>query len=160
MNPGLEIRTISGEGPPVKAKELGAVACALVNGVRYASDRPFVNTIDAEGKETFVWAFDGSDKIDFSPSFVAETISFAELQKRFADKEWCKANSDHPIAYMHCMWEQILHLRSELAGRMPHQKITKTNTDDEGSVTSSVVLIPHGASDEDKAEWLEKFHGL
>ena len=148
MQEGQTIRFVRGEGSPLQSPTLGLVAAALACGIRFAGDKPLLDTLeDREGDplREFIWTFDDRSKATFRPKFCEETLTFEEFRQRFEDLAWCEKNPDHPIAFLRVLSEKLAQLRTSLRTMKPLLKIRK------GRATA---LIPPDASPEDKAKIL------
>lgn len=149
---GQSIRVIGGEGAPVASPKLGQIALILACGGEYAGEKPFLDTVDGDQKRAFAFGF--NDDVKFS--IQGESISLKDLLERFSDAEWCEANPEHPISYMHAFWAQILDLRQQLKAMKPLMKLQRTEDDGEESHTYT-ALISQDASPEDKAKMMALF---
>ena len=97
MHEGQTIKHVTGDGAPIKSPALGLVAAVLTSGIRFASDKPMLDTIeeiDGEAVRKFVWSFDGGRTATFRPSFKEETIDLHEFGRRFNYPVWCAANAE------------------------------------------------------------------
>ncbi|WP_009963025.1 hypothetical protein [Verrucomicrobium spinosum] len=155
MEKGQGITFIKGTGSPIQSPTLGQVSVALASGIAFSSDKCLLDTVeDRDGvlHREHVWTFDADSTATFRPNFPAETITLAELVKRFDDVEWCRANPDHPISYMRALWGTRAGLVKRVKERKPLEKITESDGEH-----TSIVLIPQDATDEERAEMLREF---
>ncbi|MCB1089044.1 MAG: hypothetical protein KDM63_18560, partial [Verrucomicrobiae bacterium] len=120
-----------------------------ISGAKLAGEKPLVDTIeeiDGEARRTATWSVDGGSEIAFRPGFSAEIIDFAEFRRRFEDDDWCRANPDHPIAYLRAFADTLADFREQLRGRKPAFLIRNGKR---------FAVIPQDADPEKKREILE-----
>lgn len=149
MKSGQKIVFVRGHEPPLKSTDTALIAAALISGAKLAGDKPLVDTveeIDGDARRTATWSVDGGSEMTFSPNFAAETIDFAEFRKRFEDDAWCRANPDHPIAYLRAFADAFTDIREQLRGRKPAFLIRKGKR---------FAVIPQDAEPEKKQEILD-----
>jgi hypothetical protein len=148
MKTGQKIVFVRGEEPPHRSPDTALVAAALVSGIKLAGNKPFLDTIEevgGEAKRAVSWSLDGASEITFRPAFSEETMDFAEFRHRFEDDSWCRANPDHPIAYLRALSDTLLSLQDHLRGRKPALLIRKGKR---------FAVIPQDADPERKREIL------
>lgn len=149
MKSGQKIVFVRGHEPPLKSPDTALIAAALICGARLAGDKPLVDTVeevDGGARRTATWSMDGGSEMTFRPNFPAETIDFAEFRKRFEDDAWCRANPDHPIAYLRAFADTLGDIREQLRGRKPAFLIRKGKR---------FAVIPQDAEPEKKQEILD-----
>jgi hypothetical protein len=149
MRTGQKIVFVRGNEPPLRCPHTALIAAALVSGARLADEKPFLHTleeVDGEPKRTTTWSVDGGGELVFRPGFPEERIDFAEFRKRFGDEAWCRANSDHPIAYLRAFAETLDELRAQLRDQKPAFLLRKGKR---------FAVIPQDADPERKREILE-----
>lgn len=158
MEEGQSIRFIRGTGSPLKAPTLGHVAAAMTVGIPFSSGQPLLDTVEEKGEgeplhREHIWTFEGQTQAHFRPSFKEEAVDLKELVRRLESREWCLANPDHPIAYMHFLLHNRAQLVERLKGMKPLEKITR------GEVGNrSICLIPSDAMPEDREKMLAEFN--
>jgi hypothetical protein len=149
MRSGQKIIFVRGHEPPLQSRDTALIAAALVSGAKLAGSKPLVDTIeevDGKAKRTSTWSVDGGGEIAFRPNFAAESIDFAEFRRRFEDETWCRANPDHPIAYLRAFADTLGDIRDQLRGRKPAFLIRKGRR---------FAVIPQDAEPERKREILD-----
>lgn len=149
MKTGQKIIFVRGQEPPLRSRDTALVAAALVSGAKFAGEKPFLDTIEeieGEPKRTVTWSLDGAGELAFRPNFQAETIDFAEFRRRFEDDAWCRANPDHPIAYLRAFADTLADIHGQLRGRKPALLIRKGKR---------FAVIPQDADPQRKREILE-----
>jgi len=149
MKSGQKIVFVRGHEPPLKSRDTALIAAAVISGAKLAGEKPLIDTIEEVGDEarrTATWSVDGGSELAFRPNFPAETIDFAEFRKRFEDDAWCRANPDHPIAYLRAFADTFTDIREQLRGRKPAFLIRKGKR---------FAVIPQDAEPEQKQEILE-----
>lgn len=151
MENGDTIKTLTGEGNPRLARTRGIVALAVSCGLPLYGKHPLCDWVEQNEQDPekldrkHVWTFQGNASTRFAPDFGEETIEFNELARRFSDDEWCKLNSQHPIAYARAFFDQLIILNEALKPLKPCLKVSKG---------LDFVLIPQDASAEQRAEWI------
>ena len=149
MKSGQKIVFVRGHEPPLKSPDTALIAAALISGAKLAGEKPLVDTveeIDGDARRTATWSMDGGSEMTFRPNFADETIDFAEFRKRFQDDVWCRANPDHPIAYLRAFADAFIDIREQLRGRKPAFLIRKGKR---------FAVIPQDAEPEKKQEILD-----
>ena len=144
MKEGQQVHFIRDDQPPLKSDITALIAAMLACGFEYASDKPLLDTIEeVEGapKRSVTWSMDGSAKAAFKD----ETLDLVEFRRRFESLEWCRANPDHPIAYLRAFSEKLSSLRNELRAMKPLLLVRHGRR---------FALIPQDAAPEKKAELL------
>lgn len=129
---------------PLSSPNTRVIAAALASGADFASEKPLLDSIDHAGKRQVVWSMSGKG-IDFEPNFEAETVDFAEFARRFESLEWCKANEDHPIAFLRAFSDKMNRLRDRLRAMKPMVRVQDGKR---------IALIPADASAAEKKEIL------
>lgn len=155
MEEGQSIKFIKDKGSPLKAPTLGHVAAAMTVGIPFSGGQCLLDTVEeVEGRleREHVWTFDGSVFAHFRPNFPEEAVELNELVRRLESREWCLANPDHPIAFMHF----LLHNRAQLVERVKQMKpLEKLTRGQPGS--RSICLIPADATPEEREKMLAEF---
>jgi hypothetical protein len=149
MRTGQKIVFVRGSEPPLRCPNTALIAAAIVSGARLAGEKPFLHTleeVDGEPKRTTTWSVDGGGELVFRPVFPEERIDFAEFRKRFEDEAWCRANPDHPIAYLRAFADTLEDLRVQLRDQKPAFLLRKGKR---------FAVIPQDADPERKREILE-----
>lgn len=148
MNLNESISLLVDHEHPLSSPNTHAVAASITCGGNLAPDG-YLDTIEqgADGKprRTVVWLLK-DEQIRFK-AFEAETISQGEFLKRWTDREWVKANPDHPIAFMKCLMENVNALRNQIKEASPVIKVTRGGR---------AAFIPAKASEEERAKLLAK----
>lgn len=85
--------------------------------------------------------------IRFDPIPQAEEITLAELERRFADLDWCAANPNHPIAYMRAFLLKSQGLRESMDTHGPCVEIRR-----EGAL----AVVPANATAEEIEELFQQ----
>lgn len=119
---GDKLSWIQGGGKPGKAPTRMAVAAALVCGFRLKAGhelRYWREIIDGAAVSKHFWLFDASAKATFKPIESAEMLSFNQFVERIESEDWCKANADHPIAYMRELFVQLEDMAAKLKDLKP-----------------------------------------
>lgn len=156
MHQGQSVHTITGEGPPIKAPQLGAVIAALVSGVQFSSPDCLLDMLverDGALREEFFFTFNAETQATFEPAFQRETIGVKEIERRFLSDEWIKANPHHPISYMRFFFDERNKRVAEIKNRPRLEVIEERNT----SGGMSRCFIPENATPEERAAILEEF---
>jgi hypothetical protein len=81
----------------------------------------------------------------FRPQFAEATFDLAEFRQCFESLEWCRANPDHPIAYLRAFSDALSSLRNELRAQKPLFLVRRGKR---------FALIPQDADPAKKAELL------
>jgi hypothetical protein len=89
-----------------------------------------------------VWVFDDSATADFGD----ERLPLEAFLIRFRDLEWCKANPEHPIAYLRHAHENLSKFRDHFRKHRPMILLRK------GQRT---LKIRPDLTPEEKAKWLK-----
>ena len=149
MRTGQKIVFVRGNEPPLRCPHTALIAAALVSGAQLAGEKPFLHTleeIDGVPKRTTTWSVNCGGELVFRPGFTEERIDFAEFRRRFEDEAWCRANPDHPIAYLRAFAETLDELRAQLRDQKPAFLLRKGKR---------FAVIPQDADPERKREILE-----
>ena len=134
--------------PPLKSDLTALVAAALVCGFEFANNKPLLDTleeVDGQPKRSVTWSLDGASRATFRPQFAEGTLDLAEFRQRFEDIDWCRANPDHPIAYLRAFSDALASLRNELRTQKPLLLVRRGKR---------FALIPQDADPARKAELL------
>lgn len=121
MKEGDKISWIQGEGKPHKAPTRMAVAAAIVCGFQLKPGselRYWREIVNGAALSKHVWLFDSSVKATFKP-VDPEQLSFNQFVERIESEEWCRANADHPIAYMRELFVQLEDITAKLKDLKP-----------------------------------------
>lgn len=126
MNLNEKLSLLVDHQHPLSSPNTHAVAAALTSGGSLA-DQGYLDTIeegyDGKPRRTVVWLLKES-QIEFK-SVAAETISQSEFLRRWNDREWIKANPDHPISFIRAYQENLASLRDQIKGASPTIKVTR-----------------------------------
>lgn len=155
MISGQSIKFLKALGSPL-GPALNKVAAALTCGCKFAKGSPLLDTaelVNGEIVREHTWSFDGDQRIEFKPDFEPEKIEFNELVRRLEDPNWCEANKHHPIAYLRAFIENKKQLVELLKNRAPLEKHVRSSGADR-----AICLIPHHATDTERAEMLKEFN--
>lgn len=131
---------------PLKSPNTRLIAAALSAGAEFATKAALNDSVNDKGDRQVTWQMNGATNINFEPNFESETIDFAEFRKRFESLNWCKENSDHPIAFMRAFSDKMNRLRDRLREMKPMARI------ENGRRTG---FIPDDATDEERSEILK-----
>lgn len=148
MKEGQKVQFLRDDQAPLKSSLTPLVAAALASGIRFAHEKPLLDTleeVDGQPRRALTWSMDGGSTATFRPAFKEETIDLAELRRRFEDRAWCEANPDHPIAYMRAFSDKLSSLRNELRAMKPLLLVRKGRR---------FAVIPQDESAEKKARIL------
>lgn len=148
MRDGQSIHIARDHDKPSRSINTRLIAASLISGAQFASDKPFLDTVedvDGEAKRTVTWLMDGETKMHFSPEFMEERIDFNEFKRRFLSLEWALANPNHPIAYMRGMSEMMNRLRDKISTMQPLALIRRGK---------SFALVPAGCDAAKRAKLL------
>ena len=148
MKEGQQVLFLRDDQPPLKSDLTHLVAAALVCGFEFANNKPLLDTleeVDGQPKRSVTWSLDGASKATFRPQFAEGTFDLAEFRKCFEDLEWCRANPDHPIAYLRAFSDALSSLRNELRTQKPLFLVRRGKR---------FALIPQDADPAKKAELL------
>ncbi|MCB1210033.1 MAG: hypothetical protein KDK97_11930 [Verrucomicrobiales bacterium] len=148
MKEGQQVLFLRDDQPPLKSDLTNLVAAALVCGFEFASKKPLLDTleeVDGQPKRAVTWSLDGAGKAAFRPKFQEGTFDLAEFRRCFESLDWCRANPDHPIAYLRAFSDALGSLRNELKAMKPLLMIRKGRR---------FALIPQDADPAKKAELL------
>lgn len=155
MKKGQTIAFVRGSESPRKSNNTKLVAAAIACGIPPSGKNFFSDTIeevDGKSKRQVTWTMDASGPFaTFAPIKKEESLDFLEFQRRFTSREWCEANPDHPIAYMHAYTEHLNRLGDKLRTLKPMLLMRK------GKRTA---IVPSGSSAAETAkreEILAKF---
>jgi hypothetical protein len=103
MKEGQQIQFWRDDQPPLKSDFTQMVAAALICGFKFASDKPLLDTleeVDGQPRRSVTWSFDGGTKAAFRNDLQEAVMELAEFRKCYESLDWCRANPDHPIAYL------------------------------------------------------------
>ncbi len=134
--------------PPLKSDLTHLVAAAMICGFEFANNKPLLDTleeVDGQPKRAVTWSLDGASKATFCPQFAEATFDLAEFRHCFESLEWCRANPDHPIAYLRAFSDALSSLRNELRSQKPLFLVRRGKR---------FALIPQDADPAKKAELL------
>lgn len=154
MEQGQSVKFIHGEGSPLKSSTLALVAALRVCGISFLNTKPLLDAVeekDGELERRFVWSFGGQATALFRPAFAEESIGLHEFAKRFNDAAWCRANADHPIAFLRAFADELTNLRTALKDMKPLLKIVRGS-----GQNRSIALIPSDTSPEEKERILNE----
>lgn len=133
---------------PLAAQETAGAIAALTAGYRLLDGKQIKNFEDCveetpEGvmRET-LWVFDDSSTADFN----GERLPLQAFFAKFHDAEWCKANAEHPIAYLRHYHENLNRFRDHFKKHKPMIVLRK------GQRT---LKIRPDLTPEEKAKWLK-----
>jgi hypothetical protein len=84
-----------------------------------------VEIVNGHPKRITTWILDGRTRLEFRPAFAAEEITVGEFVKRFNSREWCEANPDHPIAYLHWYAENFRTCLAKVKERKPGKMVRR-----------------------------------
>jgi hypothetical protein len=148
MKEGQQVLFLRDDQPPLKSDLTHLVAAAVICGFEFANNKPLLDTleeVDGQPKRSVTWSLDGASKATFRPQFTEATFDLAEFRKCFEDLEWCRANPDHPIAYLRAFSDALSSLRNELRAQKPLFLVRRGKR---------FALIPQDADPAKKAELL------
>lgn len=121
-----QVSVLSDHEHPLKSSNTHLVAATTTAGGELAP-QGYLDTIeqgvDGKPRRTVVWLL-ADKQIEISP-FAGETISTQEFIRRWMDREWLKANPDHPITFMRYYQTNLQSLRDAIREQTPTLKITK-----------------------------------
>jgi hypothetical protein len=147
MRPGQTIEFLRDNENPLQSRNTRTVAAAISCGCKPA-EKAYSYTVEETRnglQRTVTWVMDGDAKAVFEPAFEREELTFSEVAKRFADKAWCEANANHPIAYLRAFSDNLAQLTAFVKDHKPSVLIRRGNR---------VATIAADASDEMKAKIL------
>jgi hypothetical protein len=140
MNLNEQLTVLVGEENSINSPNTRAVAASLVCGGRLRENDGYVDTVeqgrDGKPRRKVVWLL-ADQEITLAP-FAGETLSQAELLKRWNDKKWLAANPEHPVTHMRCLVDQLDILRDFINSRPSFPKLTR------GAATA-VIEMEYGA---------------
>ena len=118
----MQVRVVKSRGDnPLATKEGAGAVAALTCGYRLLDGKQVKNFEDyveetPEGviRET-LWVFDDTSTADFAGERIALQAFFA----KFHDEAWCKANGDHPIAYLRHQHDNAAKFRDHFKKHKP-----------------------------------------
>jgi hypothetical protein len=146
----MQVRVVkSRDDQPLASIEGASAIAAMTAGYRLVDGKQVKNFEDyiedaADGtmiRET-VWVFDDSATADFGD----ERLPLEAFLIRFRDLEWCKANPEHPIAYLRHAHENLSKFRDHFRKHRPMILLRK------GQRT---LKIRPDLTPEEKAKWLK-----
>jgi hypothetical protein len=145
----MQVRVVKSRGPqPLATIETAGAIAALTAGYPLIDGKQVKNFEDyvedtPEGviRET-LWVFDDTASADFAGERVPLQAFFA----RFHDAEWCKANANHPIAYLRHAHDNTNKFREHFAKHKPMIVLRR------GQRT---LKIRPDLTEEEKAKWLK-----
>jgi len=148
MKEGQQVLFLRDDQPPLKSDLTHLVAAAVICGFEFANHKPLLDTleeVDGEAKRSVTWSLDAASKATFRPQFAEATFDLAEFRQCFESLEWCRANPDHPIAYLRAFSDALTSLRNELRAQKPLFLVRRGKR---------FALIPQDADPAKKAELL------
>lgn len=87
----------------------------------------FVEVVNGKPVRRTSFLLDANSKLHFKPNFPEEKLSVSEVIRRFEDPEWCAANPDHPIAFLHFYRENMCRFIDAAKARKPGRLIRRGN---------------------------------
>jgi hypothetical protein len=146
----MQVRVVkSRDDQPLASIEGASAVAAITAGYRLVDGKQVKNFEDyiedaADGtmiRET-VWVFDDSATAEFGD----ERLPLEAFLIRFRDLEWCKANPEHPIAYLRHAHENLSKFRDHFRKHRPMILLRKGQR--------TLKIRPDLTPDE-KAKWLK-----
>lgn len=148
MIKNTKITVLKDHEHPLKSPNTHLVAAAATSGAEL-SEQGYLDTIEQDGagnpRRTVVWSLKEKE-IEFK-SFEGETISTAEFLRRWKSLEWCKANPDHPIAFLRMYQDSLNLLRDHINKAAPTLMVKR------GGRTA---FIPSDATEAERAKIISK----
>ena len=146
----MQVRVVkSRDDQPLASIEGASAVAAMTAGYRLVDGKQVKNFEDyiedaADGtmiRET-VWVFDDSATANFGD----ERLPLEAFLVRFRDLEWCKANPEHPIAYLRHAHENLSKFRDHFRKHRPMILLRKSQR---------TLKIRPDLTPEEKAKWLK-----
>jgi hypothetical protein len=146
----MQVRVVkSRDNQPLASLESASAVAAMTAGYRLVDGKQvknFEDYIEDAADETMiretVWVFDDSATANFGD----ERLPLEAFLVRFRDLEWCKANPEHPIAYLRHAHENLSKFRDHFRKHRPMILLRK------GQRT---LKIRPDLTPEEKAKWLK-----
>jgi hypothetical protein len=129
MKPGQTIEFLRDNENPLHSRNTRTVAAAVSCGCKPA-EKAYSYTVEETKnglQRTVTWIMDGDAKAVFEPAFEREELTFSEVAKRFADRDWCEANANHPIAYLRAFSDNLAQLTAFVKEHKPSVLIRRGN---------------------------------
>ena len=148
MKEGQQLMFLRDDQPPLKSDLTNLVAAAMICGFEFANHKPLLDTLEevnGEPKRSVTGSLDGASKATCRPQFTEAPFDLAEFRQSFESLEWCRANPDHPSAYLRAFSDALSSLRNELRAQKPLLLVRRGKR---------FALIPQDADPAKKAELL------
>lgn len=129
MKPGQTIEFLRDNENPLQSRNTRTIAAAISCGCKPA-EKAYSYTAEQtkDGvRRTVTWIMDGDVKAVFEPAFEREELTFGEVAKRFANREWCERNPHHPISYLRAMSDNLTELTAFVKEHRPSVLVRRGN---------------------------------
>ena len=144
---GRKIALVRDDRSAVGSANTRMIEAALACGYKKACDEWFTDLIEQTPtgpKRQVTWLIAGDVPAEFLlPNGRTETLAFGDFRARWKDLEWCRANPDHPIAYLRFASDIGAQLRRQLKSMTPAVIMRNGNRS---------AVIPANATPEEIAE--------
>lgn len=118
LKAGQRIDFVRDDLPPLKSPNTDLIAAWLNSGGELLSEEPHSQTVEQTQtgpKLVTTWLVNGDVKVEYG----TEEVDFEEFRKRWLSIEWCRANAEHPIAYMRAFRDNVTKLKDWIKTQKP-----------------------------------------